>query len=83
MHMRSEAKISDTGQVTIPAEVRNALGVTVGDTLVFESDAEGIRLLKLSQANPFAAVAGALRVGGGLTLAEIDAQVRALRDGEE
>ncbi|MFN8540747.1 MAG: AbrB/MazE/SpoVT family DNA-binding domain-containing protein [Thermomicrobiales bacterium] len=81
--MRSEAKISTTGQITLPDEIRDALGVTAGDTLIFESDAGGVRLLRRADADPFAAVSGALRVGDGLTIAEINARVRAWRDGEE
>jgi AbrB family looped-hinge helix DNA binding protein len=81
--MRSEAKISHAGQVTIPAKIRDALGVSVGDTLIFESDEDGVRLLRQMDTDPFAAGAGALRVGDGLTLAEINAHIRAWRDGEE
>lgn len=81
--MRSEAKITTAGQVTLPDEIRDALGVTAGDTLIFESDEGGVRLFRQADTDPFAAVAGALRVGDGLTLAEINARVRAWRDGEE
>ena len=81
--MRSEATITQAGQVTIPSEVREALGVTAGDTLIFESDADGVRILRHPNTDPFAAVAGALRVGDGLTLQECNAQVRAWREGTE
>jgi AbrB family looped-hinge helix DNA binding protein len=66
--MRSEATITQTGQVTIPSEVREALGVTARDTIIFESDVDGVRILRHSDADPFAAVAGALRVGNALTI---------------
>ena len=36
--MREQAKLSSKGQITIPVNVRNALGVTTGDGLVFELD---------------------------------------------
>lgn len=35
-----DAKITSKGQVTIPAEVRRALGLKMGDTLAFEVQAE-------------------------------------------
>ena len=38
--MYANAKITSKGQITIPAEIREALGVGKGDTLVFETTAE-------------------------------------------
>lgn len=38
--MYANAKITSKGQITIPAEIREALGVDKGDTLVFETTAE-------------------------------------------
>jgi AbrB family looped-hinge helix DNA binding protein len=35
------AKVTSKGQVTIPAEVRRALGVVSGDQLVFEVEVDG------------------------------------------
>lgn len=35
--MRATAKVTSKGQVTIPVEVRRALGIETGDTLVFEA----------------------------------------------
>jgi AbrB family looped-hinge helix DNA binding protein len=35
--MKKEAKITSKGQVTIPLEVRRALGVRAGDKLLFEN----------------------------------------------
>jgi len=35
--MKKEAKITSKGQVTIPLEVRRALGVRAGDRLLFEN----------------------------------------------
>jgi AbrB family looped-hinge helix DNA binding protein len=34
------AKITSKGQVTIPVEVRNALGLTTGDMIAFETQAD-------------------------------------------
>lgn len=38
--MHANAKISSKGQITIPAEIREALGVEKGDVLVFETTAD-------------------------------------------
>ncbi len=38
--MYANAKITSKGQITIPAEIREALGVGKGDTVVFETTAE-------------------------------------------
>jgi antitoxin PrlF len=38
--MYANAKITSKGQITIPAEIREALGACKGDTLVFETTAE-------------------------------------------
>ena len=34
--MQKEAKITSKGQITIPREVRDALGVSTGDKILFE-----------------------------------------------
>ncbi len=36
MAMRTRAKITSKGQITVPLKVRTALGVMEGDRLVFE-----------------------------------------------
>jgi AbrB family looped-hinge helix DNA binding protein len=80
--MRREVTITADGQVTIPGEIRQALGVAAGDTLMFESDKHGVRLTTLP-IDPLGSIAGALRVGDGLTLDQINDQIRAWRDREE
>jgi AbrB family looped-hinge helix DNA binding protein len=35
--MQKQAKITSKGQITVPRDVRRALGVQAGDHLVFES----------------------------------------------
>ena len=39
--MSQLAKISSKGQVTIPADVRKKLHLTTGDTLAWETEADG------------------------------------------
>ena len=57
--MKCTAKITSKGQVTIPAEVRRALGVREGDTVIFQSDSDGMRVLpKRDGTSPFAKYQG-------------------------
>lgn len=57
--MKCTAKITSKGQITIPAEMRRALGVGEGDSLIFEDDGGGIRVLrKLDGESPFAKYQG-------------------------
>ena len=44
--MQPEARVTSKGQVTTPRDIRRALRVREGDTLVFEADAQGVRLLQ-------------------------------------
>jgi antitoxin PrlF len=47
------AKVTSKGQVTIPAEVRKALGVKAGDKLRFEAQEVGFRVVRDVDENPF------------------------------
>jgi antitoxin PrlF len=38
------AKVTSKGQVTVPVEIRRALGVETGDTLVFETQADYVTI---------------------------------------
>lgn len=40
----SKAKLTSKGQITIPRDVREQLGLKVGDRLLFEVEGESIRL---------------------------------------
>jgi len=44
--MPQYAKMSSKGQVTIPADIRRALNVNQGDTLVWETTSEGQVVVK-------------------------------------
>jgi antitoxin PrlF len=68
-HMSKAATLTSKGQITIPAEVREDLGVVAGDKLVFERSADGSyrisprkfqSLLELAQKNP---IRSRVRVG--------------------
>ncbi len=56
--MRKEARLTSKGQVTIPRDIRRALGVQTGDRLVFESDHRGVRVRGARKASPFAKYQG-------------------------
>ena len=44
--MIEESKISKKGQITIPKDVRERLGLKVGDKVIFESISKGILIRK-------------------------------------
>ena len=56
--MEKQAKITSKGQITVPREVRSALGVRPGDRLLFESDEKGVRVRPVRAGSPFAKFRG-------------------------
>jgi AbrB family looped-hinge helix DNA binding protein len=53
------AKVNARGQVTLPATIRNHLGVSAGDSVVFRVADSGEVQLKVSDVSSVNAVAGA------------------------
>ncbi len=51
--MKKAARMTSKGQITVPQDVRLALGVRPGDTLVFEKDSSGIRVRPVRVESPF------------------------------
>ncbi|PYV28169.1 MAG: AbrB family transcriptional regulator, partial [Acidobacteria bacterium] len=51
--MRKAARITSKGQITVPHEIRQALGVQPGDKLLFEEDRSGIRVRPVRAKSPF------------------------------
>jgi AbrB family looped-hinge helix DNA binding protein len=47
------AKITSKGQITVPHEVRRALGVRPGDTLLFEQKGSEFRVRPVRTESPF------------------------------
>jgi AbrB family looped-hinge helix DNA binding protein len=47
------AKVTSKGQITIPAEVRESMGVKAGDKLIFERSADGEMFIKKAEQFPF------------------------------
>ncbi len=49
--MIEESKVSNKGQITIPKEVRDKLGLKVGDKIIFESSDNGILIRKKEESD--------------------------------
>jgi AbrB family looped-hinge helix DNA binding protein len=79
MGVRSKAKITSKGQITLPLLVRERLGVGVGDIVLFELTDDGIQLTRDREPGVFRKWAGRLRVGPGQTKGEIDRWLRTMR----
>ncbi len=51
--MQKQATITSKGQITVPREVRQMLGVRSGDKLLFESDGKGVRIRPVRSKSAF------------------------------
>ena len=51
--MQKQARITSKGRVTVPRDIRRALGVGPGDRLLFDSDSTGVRIRPLRAESPF------------------------------
>jgi antitoxin PrlF len=51
--MKKVARITSKGQITVPHEIRRALGVLPGDKLLFERDGASVRVRPLRTRSPF------------------------------
>jgi AbrB family looped-hinge helix DNA binding protein len=56
--MQKQATITSKGQITVPREVRRMLGVRSGDTLLFESDGQGVRIRPIQNRSVFSKYRG-------------------------
>jgi AbrB family looped-hinge helix DNA binding protein len=56
--MQKQATITSKGQITVPREVRRALGVRTGDKLLFESDGDGVRVRPVRSRSAFSKYRG-------------------------
>jgi AbrB family looped-hinge helix DNA binding protein len=52
-YMKKLARITAKGQITLPNEVRRALGVGAGDRLLFEKDGASFRVKPVRANSPF------------------------------
>ncbi len=64
--MKREAKITSKGQITVPLAIRQELGVQPGDTLLFESGEDGVRVRPKRARSPFAKYRGNRQSGDRL-----------------
>lgn len=78
--MEQKARVTSKGQVTIPKEIRRALGIIEGDSLLFEVEGEDVRLRVARNPVSFGDYAGAWRKGEGMSWEEVNDYVRDLRD---
>lgn len=56
--MKKQAKVTSKGQITIPIEIRRALGVGPGDHLVFDNDSGSIHLRAAARSSRLAKYRG-------------------------
>jgi len=56
--MQREANITSKGQITVPREVRQALGVKPGDKIVFEQNGKDISVRPVRSKSVFAKYRG-------------------------
>ncbi len=78
--MAMTAKITSKGQITVPNQVRRALGVGAGDRLVFEEGASGeMRVMPVRAESPFTRYRGIGNPGIGSGKRAIVKRLRELR----
>jgi AbrB family looped-hinge helix DNA binding protein len=58
MTVQKQARITSKGQITLPRDVRRALGVEAGDRVLFEGDETSMRVRPLRPESPFAKYQG-------------------------
>ena len=77
--MRAQAKITSKGQITVPRDVRRALGVRAGDRLVFESIGADVIVRALKTKSAFSEYRGIGTPGIGSGRKHINQWLRGLR----
>ena len=79
--MKNSSTISSKGQVTVPQEIRNRIGVSAGDRVEFVVEKGKILFRPLrSETNPFEKYKGILQ--SFRSRKEINAWIREMRDNE-
>ena len=80
--MQREAKITSKGQITVPREVRHALGVKPGDKLVFEHNGKDVSVRPVRSKSVFAKYRGIGNPGLASGRGPVVRKVRELRGRE-
>lgn len=75
--MQTRAKITSKGQITVPREVRRALGVKEGDNLVFEQTDAGFTVSPAREKSAFAKYRG---IGNAGTASGREAVLKVTRE---
>ena len=78
--MKKSARITSKGQITVPHEIRRALGVRPGDRLLFEKDQSGVRVTPVREASAFEKYRGIGTAGIGRGRKAVVRWVRELRE---
>ena len=78
--MTARTKITSKGQVTIPKDVRERLGLRPGDEIEFVDDRKGFRVQKRVAASPFRKYRGHLKHLAGRDPDELVESARGGRD---
>ena len=81
--MKTVAKMTSKGQITIPLEIRRLLGVNPGDFLEFQTKGSSVLVKPQPTDNPFRQFRGLERVGKGKNFQEIQLESRTSRGWSE
>jgi AbrB family looped-hinge helix DNA binding protein len=79
--LKKKARITSKGQITVPHEVRRAMGVRPGDSLVFEQKGSEFRVRPVRTVSPFEKFRGIGTPGIGRGRKAVIRYVRKLRGG--
>ena len=77
--MQREAKITSKGQITVPREIRHALGVKPGDKVVFEQNGKEVSVRPVRSKSVFAKYRGTGNPGIPSGREHVVCKVRELR----
>lgn len=72
------SSVTQKGQVTLPAEMRAALGLKTGSKVIFKRHGKRL-VLELFQETPVESIFGTLRVRKGQGIRDVDAALDKLR----
>jgi len=77
--MKKQARMTSKGQITVPHEIRRALGVGPGDKLLFEEEGAEVRVRPVRTRSPFEKYRGMGTPGIGRGRKAVTGWVRKLR----